>query len=194
MPCRETKPAGTAFAGDVTRTEPISRGRRSAEAAREGSRERLGPNHLNRHPLPRPAKAAYAIASFVNGQYPSPLPAAIFTRLSAGLGVPLTARLRVPFVPDQERASTLNCSNCGTENEPGRKFCKECGSALVIICDACGSPNSPAASSAANAARRSARARPRPSRPPPRRPPRRPSAASSRSCSPTSSARRTSRS
>ena len=37
----------------------------------------------------------------------------------------------------------MNCSNCGTENEAGRKFCKECGAALVIICDACGSPNSP---------------------------------------------------
>jgi class 3 adenylate cyclase/tetratricopeptide (TPR) repeat protein len=37
----------------------------------------------------------------------------------------------------------VNCSNCGTENEPGRKFCKECGSALVIVCDVCGSPNAP---------------------------------------------------
>jgi len=37
----------------------------------------------------------------------------------------------------------VNCSNCGTENEPGRKFCKECGSALVIVCDACSAPNAP---------------------------------------------------
>ncbi len=37
----------------------------------------------------------------------------------------------------------MNCSNCGTENEPGRKFCKECGSALVIVCDACSAPNAP---------------------------------------------------
>jgi class 3 adenylate cyclase/predicted ATPase len=37
----------------------------------------------------------------------------------------------------------VNCSNCGSENEPGRKFCKECGSALVIVCDACSAPNAP---------------------------------------------------
>ena len=37
----------------------------------------------------------------------------------------------------------MNCSNCGSDNEQGRKFCKECGSALVVVCDACGSPNAP---------------------------------------------------
>ncbi len=37
----------------------------------------------------------------------------------------------------------MNCSNCGSENEPGRKFCKECGSALVIVCEACSAPNAP---------------------------------------------------
>ena len=37
----------------------------------------------------------------------------------------------------------MNCSNCGSPNEPGRKFCKECGSALVIVCDACSAPNAP---------------------------------------------------
>ena len=35
------------------------------------------------------------------------------------------------------------CSNCGTENEPGRKFCKECAARLALLCSACGSPNSP---------------------------------------------------
>src|SRR5436190_3748132 len=35
------------------------------------------------------------------------------------------------------------CSACGTENDPGRKFCGECGSALASTCAACGSPNSP---------------------------------------------------
>ena len=49
----------------------------------------------------------------------------------------------VTFGPDREKASTLNCSNCGTENEAGRKFCKECGAALVIVCDVCSSPNAP---------------------------------------------------
>ncbi|MGI8928866.1 MAG: AAA family ATPase [Candidatus Limnocylindrales bacterium] len=33
------------------------------------------------------------------------------------------------------------CSNCGTTNEPGRKFCKECGSALAAICPNCGAGN-----------------------------------------------------
>ncbi|MGI8617337.1 MAG: double zinc ribbon domain-containing protein, partial [Actinomycetota bacterium] len=35
------------------------------------------------------------------------------------------------------------CPNCSSENETGRKFCKECGSALVIVCPACTSPNAP---------------------------------------------------
>jgi class 3 adenylate cyclase/tetratricopeptide (TPR) repeat protein len=35
------------------------------------------------------------------------------------------------------------CPACGTENEPGRKFCGECGSALALACASCGSPNSP---------------------------------------------------
>jgi len=34
------------------------------------------------------------------------------------------------------------CSNCGTENESGRKFCKECGTALAAICANCGAGNS----------------------------------------------------
>jgi class 3 adenylate cyclase/tetratricopeptide (TPR) repeat protein len=37
------------------------------------------------------------------------------------------------------------CSNCGAENEAGRKFCGECGSKLAVTCPACGSPNSPTA-------------------------------------------------
>src|SRR6266542_2596601 len=35
------------------------------------------------------------------------------------------------------------CSNCGFENEAGRKFCGECGQALVVVCSSCGRPNSP---------------------------------------------------
>ncbi len=35
------------------------------------------------------------------------------------------------------------CASCGTTNEAGRKFCKECGSALVVVCPACASPNAP---------------------------------------------------
>jgi class 3 adenylate cyclase/tetratricopeptide (TPR) repeat protein len=37
----------------------------------------------------------------------------------------------------------MQCPACGSENEPGRKFCGECGGALALACPACGSPNSP---------------------------------------------------
>jgi len=37
----------------------------------------------------------------------------------------------------------LVCSSCGTENEPSRKFCGECGSPLTRVCPSCGSPNAP---------------------------------------------------
>jgi class 3 adenylate cyclase/tetratricopeptide (TPR) repeat protein len=39
----------------------------------------------------------------------------------------------------------LVCSNCGTENEAGRKFCSECAARLVSICPACGASNAPTA-------------------------------------------------
>jgi class 3 adenylate cyclase/tetratricopeptide (TPR) repeat protein len=35
------------------------------------------------------------------------------------------------------------CSNCGTDNEPGRKFCRECGTRLAAGCPNCGTPNAP---------------------------------------------------
>ena len=37
----------------------------------------------------------------------------------------------------------MPCPACGTDNDPGRKFCGECGRALALVCTACGSPNSP---------------------------------------------------
>src|SRR5690349_12723628 len=37
----------------------------------------------------------------------------------------------------------MKCPACGTVNEPGRKFCGECGGALALACAACGTPNSP---------------------------------------------------
>ena len=37
------------------------------------------------------------------------------------------------------------CSSCGTENEPNRKFCGECGTALARVCASCGAANAPAA-------------------------------------------------
>ena len=36
----------------------------------------------------------------------------------------------------------MACSHCGTENEAGRKFCKECGRRLSLVCPACGAANS----------------------------------------------------
>jgi class 3 adenylate cyclase len=35
----------------------------------------------------------------------------------------------------------LICTTCGSENEPGRKFCGECGSRLALVCTACGASN-----------------------------------------------------
>jgi class 3 adenylate cyclase/tetratricopeptide (TPR) repeat protein len=37
------------------------------------------------------------------------------------------------------------CSNCGTENEAGRKFCDACGTAMLVACPACGANNRPGA-------------------------------------------------
>ncbi|MFI5199196.1 MAG: adenylate/guanylate cyclase domain-containing protein, partial [Candidatus Limnocylindrales bacterium] len=37
------------------------------------------------------------------------------------------------------------CPSCGTENEPGRKFCGECATRLVSLCPACGTANAPTA-------------------------------------------------
>jgi len=39
----------------------------------------------------------------------------------------------------------MNCSNCGTANDAGRKFCIECATPLAAICPSCGSSNPPAA-------------------------------------------------
>ncbi len=35
----------------------------------------------------------------------------------------------------------MECTRCGTVNEPGRKFCRECGSPLLLVCAVCGSTN-----------------------------------------------------
>jgi class 3 adenylate cyclase/tetratricopeptide (TPR) repeat protein len=39
----------------------------------------------------------------------------------------------------------VECSACGEANEPGRKFCAECGAALVRACGSCGTANAPTA-------------------------------------------------
>ncbi|WP_411277865.1 ATP-binding protein [Gaiella sp.] len=40
--------------------------------------------------------------------------------------------------------TAIACPSCNAENELGRKFCGECGSALARACPACGAANSPA--------------------------------------------------
>jgi class 3 adenylate cyclase/tetratricopeptide (TPR) repeat protein len=35
----------------------------------------------------------------------------------------------------------VRCTSCGSVNEPGRKFCGQCGSSLALACPSCGSPN-----------------------------------------------------
>ena len=35
----------------------------------------------------------------------------------------------------------MNCPTCGSFNEPGRKFCGECGTKLAAVCPSCGTPN-----------------------------------------------------
>src|SRR6059036_937256 len=37
----------------------------------------------------------------------------------------------------------MQCAACGSENEAGRKFCGECGSALSLPCPTCGGSNTP---------------------------------------------------
>ncbi|MEX0629685.1 MAG: adenylate/guanylate cyclase domain-containing protein [Chloroflexota bacterium] len=37
----------------------------------------------------------------------------------------------------------MTCHNCGTQNEAGRKFCRECGVRLAVTCPACGRANAP---------------------------------------------------
>ena len=35
----------------------------------------------------------------------------------------------------------MTCAACGVENDPGRKFCKECGARLSLACPSCGAAN-----------------------------------------------------
>src|SRR5438445_6155750 len=39
----------------------------------------------------------------------------------------------------------MRCPSCGTANEPGRKVCGECGTALARACAVCGTANGPGA-------------------------------------------------
>ena len=35
------------------------------------------------------------------------------------------------------------CPSCQTDNDLGRKFCRECGGPLSLVCPSCGRPNDP---------------------------------------------------
>ncbi|HEY2917327.1 MAG TPA: adenylate/guanylate cyclase domain-containing protein [Candidatus Limnocylindrales bacterium] len=39
----------------------------------------------------------------------------------------------------------MNCPSCGSVNEPGQKFCGECGTKLAAVCPSCGTANPPTA-------------------------------------------------
>ncbi len=39
----------------------------------------------------------------------------------------------------------MTCTSCGAQNDPGRKFCLECGVPLAAVCGACGAANPAAA-------------------------------------------------
>ena len=56
-----------------------------------------------------------------------------------------TAAVRVLYAryPKRHLGARVICSNCGTENEAGRKFCGECATRLAAICPACGATNPP---------------------------------------------------
>ena len=44
---------------------------------------------------------------------------------------------------DERGEPSVICSNCGTENDSGRKFCMECAAPLAVACANCGTPNPP---------------------------------------------------
>ena len=95
-------------------------------------------------------------------------------------------------VGELEGARRVTCSSCGTANEAGRKFCKECGAPLALVCPGCGAANAPDAKFCGECAERLVAAPAGDATPAPH-PRRSPSAGSSRSCSSTSSATRRSR-
>jgi class 3 adenylate cyclase len=47
--------------------------------------------------------------------------------------------------PQSREGPRLTCSNCGTENRPGAKFCSECATPLAAGCPTCGAINPPTA-------------------------------------------------
>src|SRR5207253_4348942 len=59
-------------------------------------------------------------------------------------GYPLEHPQSLPNACDvHSKGFPLICPNCSAENEPGRKFCGECGTRLIRTCPNCGFGNSP---------------------------------------------------
>src|SRR5205823_645040 len=50
---------------------------------------------------------------------------------------------RIRLQPGRRMRDSMTCGVCGTANRAGRKFCAECGAALVVGCPACGAANDP---------------------------------------------------
>ena len=59
-----------------------------------------------------------------------------------------------------EAPRVVICSNCGTENRPGAKFCSECATPLAASCPTCGTANPPGAKFCSECATPLARERP----------------------------------
>ena len=58
-------------------------------------------------------------------------------------------------------APVVICSNCGTENRPGRKFCAKCAAALAVVCPSAAPPTSRATRFCGECATPLTRTRPR---------------------------------
>jgi class 3 adenylate cyclase len=50
---------------------------------------------------------------------------------------------RYPACIEDRGGGAVNCPNCGADNRPDAKFCRECGSAIDVRCPTCGASNEP---------------------------------------------------
>ena len=76
-------------------------------------------------------------------QSPSSSCASVSGEQSATSATSRTHKGRTPPVPFRsDLGGRMSCSECGTDNEAGRKFCKECGAPLALVCPSCGASNS----------------------------------------------------
>src|SRR5215210_6744322 len=80
-----------------------------------------GPNPAIRLHSPTSGASAWSEPS-------APVTATIPFRFGAGAGRPRCTAYPPP----------VRCTACGTENADGKKFCTECGTALMLACPSCG--------------------------------------------------------